>query len=207
MRLYNGDCFDYLGEIECDYVFTSPPYNRRRNDKYANYSDTIDDYFGFLSRFVAEVRYKKNFFLNLQANYYNKAEVYRLIGNYCNDIQQIFIWEKTNPMPAAGNKITNAYEFFLVFGEHPLRANTTYTKNVISTSVNSEGTTKIHRAVMKQEVSDWFIEKFTKEGDVIFDPFMGLGTTGISCKKLNRDFVGIEINPQYFDIAKQKLLA
>lgn len=58
---------------------------------------------------------------------------------------------------------------------------------------------------MKQEVSDWFIEKFTKEHDTIIDPFMGLGTTGISCKKYNRDFIGIEINEQYFNIAKERI--
>ena len=64
---------------------------------------------------------------------------------------------------------------------------------------------KIHKAVMKQEVSDWFIEKFTNENDLVLDPFMGLGTTGISCKKMNRDFIGIELDKNYYDIAEKRI--
>lgn len=205
MKLINDDCFKYLQDIECDIVFTSPPYNRKRNDKYSFYEDTIDDYYDFLTKFIDSVNYKKYLFLNVQANFYNKQDVYRLIGKYYNKIQQIFIWEKSNPMPAQGYNITNAYEYFIVFGDKALKSNNTYTKNVITTSVNSSTTTKIHRAVMKQEVADWFIDNFTADSDIIFDPFMGLGTTGIACKKFNRDFIGIEINKEYFEIAKKKL--
>ena len=50
---------------------------------------------------------------------------------------------------------------------------------------------------MKQEISDWFIEKFTKENDIVLDPFCGLGTTAISCKKMNRQFIGFEIVKEY----------
>ena len=58
---------------------------------------------------------------------------------------------------------------------------------------------------MKQEVSDWFIEKFTKDNDVVLDCFMGLGTTGLSCIKYNRNFIGIEIDKEYFNIARQRM--
>jgi DNA modification methylase len=94
-------------------------------------------------------------------------------------------------MPGAGSSITNSYEYFIVLGETPLKSNSTYTKNIIRTSVNSN-MPKNHKAVMKQEVCDWFIEKFTKENDLVLDCFMGIGTTGISCKKLNREFIGIK---------------
>jgi len=204
-KLICGDCFDYLQNINADIIFTSPPYNRKRNDKYKNYDDTLDDYFAFLKRFVDEAKYNKYLFLNVQTNYYNKHDVYRLIGEYANKIQQMFVWEKSNPMPANGHNITNAYEFFIVFGSKALKANHTYTKNVLTTAVNSSTTTKIHKAVMKQEVSDWFIENFTDENDVICDTFMGLGTTGISCIKYGRGFIGIEKEPTYYQIACERL--
>ena len=210
--LYNDDCNDVIdGFIKegrrIDTVFTSPPYNRKRNDKYKNYDDTLDDYYGFLVNITDKLFNitNKYIIMNLQTNYYNKQDVYRYIGNYYDKIQQIVIWEKSNPLPASGNNITNAYEYFIILGDTPLKSNTTYTKNHITTSVNSETTTKIHKAVMKQEVSDWFIDKFTKDTDVILDPFMGLGTTGISCSKYQRGFIGIEINKEYFDIASNKL--
>lgn len=205
MILLNDDCFKHLNEIKCDIVFTSPPYNRKRNDKYTLYDDAIYDYYSFLVHFIEYAQFKKYLFLNIQTNFYNKQDVYKLIGHYYDFIQQVFIWEKSNPMPAQGHNITNAFEYIIVFGDKPLKSNTTYTKNVITTSVNSSTTTKIHKAVMKQEVADWFIGNFTAEGDVIFDPFMGLGTTGIACKAYSRDFIGIELNPEYFNIAQERI--
>lgn len=212
IQIYNDDCNSIIDDFiksgkRIDTVFTSPPYNRKRNDKYKNYDDTLDDYYGFLVNITEKLFNitNKYIIINVQTNYYNKQDVYRYIGKYYDKIQQIIIWEKSNPLPASGNNITNAYEYFIILGDMPLKSNTTYTKNHITTSVNSETTTKIHKAVMKQEVSDWFIEKFTSEKDIILDPFMGLGTTGISCNKYQRNFIGIEINKEYFDIASNKL--
>lgn len=205
-----GDCLEILKDIpdkSIDISFTSPPYNRKRNDKYKNYDDTIDDYFGFLCNFTDELLRltKKYIFINLQKNYYNKKEVFEYIGKYANKIVEIVVWEKTNPMPASGLNITNAYEFFIVLSNKPLKSNTTYTKNIISSSVNSDTTLKEHRAVMKQEISDYFITKFTFKNDIVLDPFMGTGTTGVSCIKYCRSFIGIEISKEYFDIAKNRI--
>ncbi len=45
----------------------------------------------------------------------------------------------------------------------------------------------------------------TKEGDMVLDHFMGSGTTGVACKKLNRNFIGIELNKEYFNLAKGRI--
>ena len=210
MRLIEGDCFDVFRELSdgsADVAFTSPPYNRKRNDKYQNYDDQIGDYFKFCKDALDELmRITRRYVIfNLQANYYNRVDVHKLIGQYASEIVNIIIWEKTNPLTAPGNQVTNAYEFFLILSDCPLRSTSTYTKNHITTSVNSDTTTKIHKAVMKQEVSDWFIKSFTEPGQTIIDPFMGLGTTGISCVKYGRDFIGIERDHQYFDIASKRI--
>lgn len=186
-RIYNGNCFDLfeqMQENEVDYVFTSPPYNRKRNDKYTFYNDQLTDYYGFLFNLIEECRRvaKEYVFLNIQTNYYNMVDVYGLIGTYRDKIKQIIIWEKSNPMPANGHNITNSYEYFLVIGDKPLKSNFTYTKNIITTSVNSK-MPKEHKAVMHYDVADWFIRMFTKEGEIVLDPCMGTGTTAIACKK------------------------
>lgn len=49
------------------------------------------------------------------------------------------------------------------------------------------------------------ISLFSNEGDTILDPFMGSGTTGVACAKLGRKFIGIEIEPKYFDIACRRI--
>ena len=209
MELYRDDCLSKLKDFadkSIDITFTSPPYNRKRNDKYTNYDDTIKDYYLFLveATDLLLAKTKRHVIINLQTNYYNIQDVYKFIGHYYNKIQNVIVWEKSNPLPANGHNITNAFEYFFILGDTAIKSNTTYTKNHITTSINNS-ITKIHKAVMKQEVADWFIEKFTKENDVVLDCFMGLGTTGLSCIKYNRDFIGIELDEEYFNIAKERI--
>ena len=51
----------------------------------------------------------------------------------------------------------------------------------------------------------WCIEHLPQNCETIFDPFMGSGTTGVAAVRLGRKFIGIEIEPKYFDIAKQRI--
>ena len=147
-------------------------------------------------------------FLNIQKNYYNKQDVFKIIGEYSDKIIDIICWTKTNPMPASGFNVTNSWEFILVMSdkEKSIKAQKTYTKNHIETSVYSENPyKKIHRAVMKPDVVEWFLDRFTEENDVIFDCFMGVGTTGVSCLENNRKFIGVELDNTYFNISKERL--
>ena len=51
----------------------------------------------------------------------------------------------------------------------------------------------------------WAVGRATREGELVCDPFMGSGTTGVACIKLGRKFIGIEIEPKYFDIACRRI--
>ena len=211
MAFIQGDCLQVMqtfSDRQFDYGFTSPPYNRKRNDKYEKYDDTLDDYYSFLCSFTDELKRicSKGFFVNVQKNYYNKAEVLKYMGNYADDIQEIIIWEKTNPMPASGKNITNAWEFFLYFSDKPLKAKHTYTKNIISTSVNSK-MPKEHKAVMKQDVADYFVSEFFEEGSSVIDCFGGLGTTEIACLRHGMKCTSIELQPTYIAIAEERIRA
>jgi DNA modification methylase len=208
-KIYNIDCFEGFKQMQdksVNHTFTSPPYNRKRNDKYEHYDDNIEDYFNWLCNVIDEcLRVSKEYvFFNIMKNYYNKQDVFKLIGKYSEKIIEIIIWEKTNPLPANGNNITNAYEFFIVFGDSALKSNTTYTKNIISTAVNSD-MTKDHKAIMKQDVAEWFIKNFTKENDLILDCFMGAGTTAITCKFNKRNYIGFELNNKYVELSNKRI--
>ena len=208
-KLIFGDCLPLLKKMDdksVDFTFTSPPYNRKRNDKYSHYEDIVENYFEWISSVIDEcLRITKNHvFLNIQTNYYNRQDVYKLYGKYYGKIVEVIIWEKTNPMPASGLNITNAVEYFIVFGDTPLKSNSTYTKNIVKSSVHSS-MPKNHKAVMKPEIADYFIENFTKEKDMGLDPFAGIGTTGISCKKYGRNFIGFEKTKEYYEMAKKNL--
>jgi len=55
------------------------------------------------------------------------------------------------------------------------------------------------------ELMEYLIKTYTNEGDTVLDFAMGSGTTGVACKNLNRQFIGIELDPKYFAIAKQRM--
>ena len=207
--LINGDCLEILPEMlenSVDYSFTSPPYNRKRNDKYSDFIDINDNWLQLNIDVITQLLRitKKHIFYNIQANYYNRQDVYKLIGHFNKNIVDIHIWEKSNPMPASGKSITNAVEYFLVLGKESLKSNTTYTKNIITTSVNSN-MPKEHKAVMKTDVAEHFIGKFTQENDIILDCFFGYGTTGIVANEMNRKFIGIEKEKSYYKMAVNRL--
>ena len=105
---------------------------------------------------------------------------------------QTTVWEKLNPRPAQGKNITNSFEYIICIGNEELKSNQTYTKNIIQTSVNSDMPEE-HKAVMHPFVADWFIYNFTQEKSVVLDPFMGTGTTAVSCAKYGREYIGFEI--------------
>jgi site-specific DNA-methyltransferase (adenine-specific) len=63
----------------------------------------------------------------------------------------------------------------------------------------------MHPTQKPVEVMEWCVDKF--DGNVVLDPFMGSGTTGVACANLSRRFIGIEIEERYFDIACERITA
>ncbi len=78
-----------------------------------------------------------------------------------------------------------------------------YPTNVLHLA--TECNNKNHSAAFPESLPQWFIRLFTKEGDVVLDPFLGSGTTAVTAKKLGRAYVGIDNNPEYCDLAKLKI--
>jgi DNA modification methylase len=67
------------------------------------------------------------------------------------------------------------------------------------------GNSKLHPTAKNLELFKELILDNTNEEDTVLDPCMGSGTTGVACKQLNRNFIGIEINKEYFEIAKNRI--
>lgn len=62
-----------------------------------------------------------------------------------------------------------------------------------------------HSAAFPLELPSWFIKLFTLPGDLVLDPFLGSGTTAVAAQQLGRRSIGIELNPDYFKVAQQRL--
>ncbi len=79
-----------------------------------------------------------------------------------------------------------------------------YPTNVIHLA--TECSNRNHSAAFPIELPEWFIKLFTQPGDVVLDPFMGSGTTAQAAIRLGRNFVGIDFNPEYVILARERIL-
>ena len=64
---------------------------------------------------------------------------------------------------------------------------------------------KLHPTQKPVELLEWLIKTYSNEGDTILDNCMGSGSTGVACKNTNRNFIGIELDEKYFEIASNRL--
>lgn len=216
-HIIQGDCREELKKFEdksVDFVFTSPPYNRIRNDKYDLHNDKRSDWLQLLIDSTDEcLRVSRGYVvINIQQTYFNKVDFYTYLGHYADKICGQITWVKPNGQPSTNIKdgersVSNSTEFF--FFLHDTRTtfksiNLGIVRNYIIDNVNTVHFNG-HHAVMKYEVAEKIISDFTHEGDIVLDPFFGLGTTGVACKKLNRQCVGIELYEEYCEEAKRRI--
>lgn len=222
--LINGDCLAEMSKIPTggvDVVFTSPPYNDSattvrdiETNRHRKYTDIEyrKDYFDWQVKCIDEmIRVAKRMVLyNTQAITSNKNDVYRLIGHYADKLHQILIWYKPNAQPQPyEHRIGNSYEMvFVLRGQEwkGLHVNSEHYSNVIVKNINSNRSwCDKHRAIMSIDFANEMVFEFTKEGDTVLDPFSGLATTGVSCVNYGRNYIGIEISPEYHKLAEQRL--
>ena len=78
-----------------------------------------------------------------------------------------------------------------------------YPTNVIHLA--TECSNKNHSAAFPEGLPEWFIKLFTKEGDTVLDPFMGSGTTNLVANRMQRNSIGIEIVPEYYEMVRKQI--
>ncbi len=79
-----------------------------------------------------------------------------------------------------------------------------YPRSVIKTSTDKQKS-KLHPTQKPVSLMEYLIKTYTKEGEIVLDFTMGSGTTGVAAKNLQRDFIGIEMDEGYFNIAKDRV--
>lgn len=215
-------------------TFTSPPYNmnlriregkycsrqlvRELTTKYQNYDDNLsmEGYYEFSKKILDELlRVSDYVFYNIQFITGNKPALFKLIGNYHTQIKEFIIWDKKVAQPAIGDGVMNSqFEVILVLCKDQTNAmsrrfkNANFKRGTLSNlwSIGrGKKPTNIHRAVFPEELGEKIISNFSSVGDMILDPFLGSGTTGVVARRLNRDFIGIEIDKNYFEFAKSRI--
>lgn len=79
-------------------------------------------------------------------------------------------------------------------------------KSILEFDITNKNKNRNHPTEKPVELLKWLIKYYSNENDVVLDVTMGSGSTGIACKELNRYFIGIEMNKEYYDIACNRLM-
>ena len=132
------------------------------------------------------------------------------IYNYFKDnlkkdwMARLCIWHKTNPSPSNGQHMFLSASEFIVFAK---RRKTIFNGHCEHNVFNFPcGRSKLHPTEKPQQLLEYLINMSSNEGDEIFDCCFGSGSTGIASRKLNRKFLGVELQEKYYEIAKQRLV-
>jgi len=236
INLINDDCANAMVKMpdnSFDLVITSPPYNmnlRVRNGKhcsrqivkeittkYQGYDDNLsmEEYFEFNKKVLTELlRLSPLVFYNIQILTGNKAAIYKLMGEFHQNIKELILWDKINAEPAIGAGVLNSqFELILVLAgkEHAITRQFTQAKFSRGTLTNlwnikkGRSVDKAHKATFPAELVERIILNFSDPGDHVFDPFMGTGTTGVVCQQCGLNFTGVELLAHYYESAKTRL--
>lgn len=232
--LYNDDCIKTMAKIadrSINLILTDPPYNlgnfmisrdtnlKKMRDnffgtagwdnlEYNDWVKSMDVFFeqaarvmktgGSMIVFMAAIKVETTIKLAEKYGFY-----YKTTG----------IWHKLNPMPRNMNlHFVNSTETWIYF-TYKTRTGTFNNNGVvlhdfIETSVTPAGERKYgkHPTQKPEVLMNHFVEILSNEGEWVLDPFMGSGTTGVVAKRDGRNFIGIELDEEYFNIASKRIL-
>lgn len=114
------------------------------------------------------------------------------------------VWQKSNPSPMNGQYIyLSGVELAVWFKKSGAKTFNAHCKNTVFKYPN--GSSKLHPTAKNLALFEELILDNTNEGDLVLDTCMGSGTTGVACRQLGRDFIGIELDENYFNIAKDRI--
>jgi len=224
INLVCADAYEYIKTIpnkSIDCIITDPPYdvsisgggsvnNALKLNKSLNQltKSKIDCGYDFeINKQFVRVMKDINIYI-----WCNKKQIISYFNYYVNQLDckyEILCWHKTNALPTYSNKYVSDTEYCLFFHRgsvsvHPEKYEDALTYFFSPLNVRDKKEFK-HPTIKPVEIIDKFIKNSTEEGDVILDPFMGSGTTGVSAKRLNRRFIGIDNNPEWYNVAVDRI--
>ena len=221
IELYNTDSIEYMKTLPSEsisLIVTDPPYKITSRGS----SGTMGGYI------VNDLSKKGNIFEHNDIKISDYApEFYRLLkdGSHCyvmtNHINLIemlntftecgfhfiksLIWDKGNKI--SGQYYMSQFEYILFFRKGKgIPINNCGTSDILSIPIKKlkNNSINLHDTEKPVELMKILIANSSKELDVVLDPFMGIGSTGIACKQLNRNFIGCEIDKKFYDIANRR---
>jgi len=219
--------------VKVDAILTSPPYNFGID--YGDYKDDKDfsEYFNWLDicfdKFIKILKSSGRFIINIQPMFSSYQPTHHIISSMLLKKGLLWkgeiLWEKNNYNCAytawgswkspSSPYFKYTWEFIEIFCKDDYKKDGNkedidITANEFKQWVYAKWSiapehTDFHPAPFPEELPRRLLKLLTYKHDLILDPFMGSGTTGVVCKELDRNFIGIELDKKYFDVAEERI--
>ena len=223
-EVIEGDCVEKLKDLpdnSVDLVITSPPYDNIEGSGYSKgkkdilflklYSDFFD---GVLNEIYRVLKPTGQLYLNLKSGTINKTLVTPHWIEFLESFKQFklksyIIWKYSGSFDSTKVRFHLDYEIIYHLSKtDDITINYESDEKDPLTSVwyiPHFITNRLHPVQMPEALAEKIIKRGSKEGDLVLDVFAGSGTSLVVAKKLNRNFIGIEINPEHINTIKKRL--
>lgn len=205
IKLYNEDCLN-ISIPKCRLLLTDIPYgviNRNDNGLRNLDKDNADVETFNLKSFLNHI-YESFDICIIFCSREQISEISNFFENKKGTTRQL-AWLKSNPSPMNGEYVyLSGIENAIWFKKNGTgKLNCKCKKNYF---IYPCGKSKLHPTQKPLGLFEELVQDNTNENDLVVDTCMGSGTTGIVCKKLNRNFIGIELHKKYFNIAQERIM-
>lgn len=217
-NLICGECIAELKRIDdesIDLIVTDPPYRgisggkphtkgqpsgmlSKNDGKYFEHNDIkCEDWFPELYRVL-----KQNSHCYIMTNTINLETYLRVSRETGFQLHNVLVWQKNNATPNRWYMKNAEYVLFLRKGKAK-KINKLGSKTVHK--IDNIIGKKNHPTEKPVKLMELYVENSSEINDIVLDPFMGTGAVGVACQNLGRQFIGIEIDNHYYEIAKQRI--
>ena len=230
IRLLLGDCLERMEEIESgsvDAIICDPPFNivekigsnlhifrqgeKQLDSSISKESMSFDVGFDQLSWIsVAASKLKKGGNMIIFNDWENMGDIAKEARANKLTVKCLCHWQKPNPTPAEWRRrFVAGREYFIHItngGKNTFNSDSLHFGSFnVPLTPKSEKRSGKHPNQKPIKLMRQLVEILTNEGDVVLDPFMGSGSTGVACQELNRKFIGIEKDVGFFELAKSRM--
>ncbi len=228
--LYNADCFDILKDMcdkSIDLIITDPPYNISRQRKFTRKGrkplildfgewdkwDSDDAYLEWCKLWLAESHRVLKDTGNILVWHDKITPFSYIMGKMGYKVKNLFIWNKTNPIPSFRKINFLSGVELATWCVKDLKIKTTFNfklqkemYNYINHPITSGNERTAHPTQKPIKIIRHLIEILSNPNDLVLDIFAGSSTTAVACEELNRRWICIEKEKDYFEISKNRLL-
>lgn len=223
VTLYNKDCLEVMKTLpdeSIDLIVTDPPYKMMARGNHGNTGGMLAKKIGMSGRVfqyndIDCTQYAPEFYRILKDGSHcyvmtNHINLIHMLNTFTKEgfhFIKSLIWDKGNKI--MGQFYMSQYEYILFFRKGTgIKINNCGTSDILSIpnkKTKGEDGQNLHDTEKPVELMKILIENSSKPGDVVFEPFMGIGSTVIAANNVGRDAIGCEIDPHYFEICKNRI--